>query len=110
LRTQVKAAMIFNGHTQDSIAELDEVTMNEITVMFADGAIGNYGLLQTLGSLTAGVFNYLRSPNSPAYELKSILGNTYDYMFTEQTADPNESLLTFMTQAQGFNMGKFKKE
>jgi hypothetical protein len=102
--------MIFNGHTQDNIDALDEATMNEIIVMYADGAIGNYGLLQTLGSLTAGVFNYLRAPNSTAYELKSILGNTYSYMYSEQTADPNESLLTFMTQAQGFSMGKFKKE
>lgn len=102
--------MIFNGHTQDNIDALDEATMNEIVVMYADGAIGNYGLLQTLGSLTAGVFNYLRSPNSTAYELKSILGNTYGYMFSEQKADPNESLLTFMTQAQGFSMGKFTKE
>jgi hypothetical protein len=31
-------------------------------------------------------------------------------MFTEKQADPNESLLTFMTQAQGFSMSKFTKE
>ena len=102
--------MIFNGHTQDSIAELDESTLNEITVMFADGAIGNYGLLQTLGSLTAGVFNYMRAPNSQAYELKSILSSVYGYMYPVTPTDANQALLTFMTQAQGFNMGKFKKD
>lgn len=102
--------MIFNGHTQDNIDALDEATMNEIIVMYADGAIGNYGLLQTLGKLTAGVFNYIRSPNAQAYELKNILGNSYSYMFSEQMADPSESLLTFMTQAQGFGMDKFTKE
>lgn len=102
--------MIFNGHTQENINALDEATMNEITVMYADGALGNYGLLQTLGSLTAGVFNYLRGANSQPYELKSVLGNVYGYLYAEQEANPNEALLTFMTQAQGFNVSNFKKD
>ena len=102
--------MIFNGHTQDSIAELDEATLNEITVMFADGAIGNYGLLQTIGSLTAGVFNYMRAANSQPYELKTVLNSVYGYMFPIQPPNANQALLTFMTQAQGFSMSKFIKE
>lgn len=102
--------MVFNGHTLENIEALDEATMNEITVMYADGALGNYGLLQTLGSLTAGVFNYLRGANSQPYELKSVLGNVYGYLYPEKEANPNEALLTFMTQAQGFNVGKFKKD
>lgn len=102
--------MIFNGHTHENIDELDEATMNEIIVMYADGAIGNYEILKTLGSLTAGVFNYLRSANSAAYDLKSILGSSYGYMFAEKESNPSESLLTFMSQAQGFNMSKFEKE
>lgn len=102
--------MIFNGHTQESVDTLDETTMNEITVMFADGALGNYGLLQTIGSLTAGVFNYMRAANSSPYELKSILHNVYGYIYPATPSNPSEALLTFMTQAQGFNMGKFKKE
>lgn len=110
MRTQVKAAMIFNGHTQDSIAELDESTLNEITVMFADGAIGNYGLLQTMGNLTAGVFNYMRAPNSQPYELKNVLNSVYGYMFPAQPPNASQALLTFMTQAQGFSMDKFKRE
>ena len=109
MRTQVKAAMIFNGHTQDSIAEIDEITMSEISVMYADGIIGNMGLLQNYANLTAGVFNYLRSSNSPPYTLKSILGNSYAYIFDDAETTPTESLLLYMTQAQGFDLGKFKK-
>lgn len=102
--------MIFNGHTHESVDALDEATMNEITVMFADGAIGNYGLLQTMGNLTAGVFNYMRSANSQPYELKNVLHSVYGYMFPTQPPNASQALLTFMTQAQGFNMGKFKRE
>lgn len=110
MRLQVKTAMLFNGHTQDSIAALDEATMNEIIVMYADGAIGNYGILQTLGSLTAGVFNYLRGANSKPYDLKTVLGNAYGYLYPDVEANPNQALLTFMSQAQGFNLSKFTKE
>lgn len=102
--------MIFNGHTHESVDALDETTMNEITVMFADGAIGNYGLLQTMGNLTAGVFNYMRAANSQPYELKTVLNSVYGYMFPTQPPNASQALLTFMTQAQGFSMGKFKKE
>lgn len=73
--------MVFNGHTQQSIDAIDEITMNEITVMYADGLIGNQGVLQTLGALTAGVFNYMRPPHSSPYSLKSVLGNVYGYIY-----------------------------
>lgn len=109
MRTQVKAAMIFNGHTQDSIAELDEITMSEIMVMYADGIIGNHGLLQSSASLTAGVFNYLRGANTPPYTVKSILGNCYAYIYDDEELPVNDSLLLFMTQAQGFDLSKFEK-
>jgi hypothetical protein len=94
----------------ESIDALDEITMNEITVMYADGILGNQGLLQTIGVLVAGVFNYTRAPNSAPYTLKSILGNSYGYIYPEAKANPSDSLLNFMTQAQGFSMDKFKKE
>lgn len=102
--------MIFNGHNQDSINALDESTMNEITVMYSDGALGNYGVLNALGSLTAGVFNYLRGANSQAYDLKSILGSCYGYLYSEKETNPSESLMAFMSQSNGFNMSQFKKE
>lgn len=102
--------MVFNGHTNESIDAIDEMTMNEIMVMYADGIIGNQGILTVLGSLTAGVFNYTRTANSSAFTLKQILGNSYGYIFPEVEGNPNDSLLLFMTQAKGFSMDKFKKE
>lgn len=102
--------MIFNGHTQESLDAIDEATMNEIIVMYADGAIGNYGVLQALGSLTAGVFNYMRPANTNSYDLKSVLGSAYAYLYPEKILNANEALLTFMSQAQGFDISKFKKE
>ena len=46
--------MTFNGHTSESIAQIDEVTMRRIQTMYADGVLGNHGILITLGQLTAG--------------------------------------------------------
>jgi hypothetical protein len=112
LKTQVITAMIFNGHTQDTIAELDDITMGNLQTMYADGLIGNYGLLNTLGSLTNGVFNYMRSSGSAAYKLANILGNAYDYLYPPLTAEQvkkqaNDQLLAFMSQAPGFSADKF---
>jgi hypothetical protein len=100
--------MVFNGHKIQDIDELDEATMNEIIVMYADGLLGNKSLLVTQGTLTAGVFNYMRSNNNAPYTLKGILGTAYAYMFNDADDNPSDSLLTFMTQAPDFNMDKFK--
>jgi hypothetical protein len=100
--------MVFNGHTIQDIDELDEHTMNEITIMYADGLVGNRGLLTMQGTLIAGVFNYLRASNSSPYTLKSVLGSAYEYIYGIEKADPSESLLTFMSQAPGFKMDRFK--
>lgn len=101
--------MLFNGHTQETINNLDENTMNEIVVMYADGLLGNNQIITLLGSLTAGVFNYIRPQGAQAYSLKSIIGNSYNYIFREQEHSVSDKLLLFMTQAQGFNMDKFKR-
>jgi hypothetical protein len=101
--------MIFNGHTQDSIADIDEITMSEITVMYADGIIGNKAILQSNASLTAGVFNYLRGANDAPYTVKSILGSSYAYIYDDVEMPVSDGLLLYMTQAQGFDIGKFKK-
>lgn len=82
--------------------------MHHIMVMYADGALGNKSLVTELGTLTAGVFNYLRSNNSQTYKLKDILGPAYQYYYNEPETSASESLLTFMSQAQGFNIKKFK--
>ena len=102
--------MIFNGHTTQDIDALDEATMNQIIVMYADGLIGNKSIVTGIGTLTSGVFNYMRSPNSTPYNLKSILGNTYDYFYPSEKADPDDALLTFMSQAPGFEMDRFKRK
>lgn len=100
--------MVFNGHKIQDIDALDEATMNEITVMFADGLIGNRSLLSIQGSLVAGIFNYLRASSSQPYTLKSVLGSVYDYIYGMEKVDPSESLLTFMSQAPDFKMDRFK--
>ena len=106
--------MIFNGHTHDSLAQLDEMTMTRIQAMYIDGIIGNQGILTVLGQLTAGVFNYIRPANSPDYKLHKILGQAYDYIVPplspeQKQAQVNESLKLFMTSAPGFSESRFKK-
>jgi hypothetical protein len=105
----VRAAMIFNGHTTQDIDALDEATMNEIMVMYADGALGNKSVVTGLGTLTAGVFNYLRTKDSQTYKLKDLLGNVYQYYYNEPEVSASDSLLVFMSQAQGFSLDKFKR-
>lgn len=104
--------MIFNGHTLETISEIDDVTLANIQTMYADGIIGNYGVLTQLATLTNGVFNYMRTANSPPYKLANILGSAYDYIYPplsaeQQKAAVNNSLLAFMSQAHGFDKTKF---
>ena len=104
--------MIFNGHTLETIEELDDVTLVNIQTMYADGLLGNYGILTQIASLTNGVFNYMRPANSPPYKLANILGSAYDYIYPPLTAEQqkaavNDSLLAFMSQANGFDKTKF---
>ena len=82
--------------------------MNEISVMYADGLLGNKSLIMTLGTLTAGVFNYMRANSSLPYDLKSVIGSAYGYIYEDVKADPSDALLLFMSQAPGFEMDKFK--
>lgn len=100
--------MVFNGHTIQDIDALDEATFNEIVVMYADGLLGNKSLITTLGTLTAGVFNYMRPSSSQSYDLKSIINSAYGYIYEDKEADPSDSLLLFMSQAPGFQIDKFK--
>ena len=104
--------MIFNGHTLDTISEIDDVTMANIQTMYADGLVGNYGILTQIATLTNGVFNYMRPANSPAYKLANILGNAYDYIYPplsdeQQKAAVNDSLIAFVSRAKGFDKTKF---
>ena len=109
---QVATAMIFNGHTPESVANLDDITMAQIQTMYADGAIGNNNIVALLGTLINGLFNYIRPPSAPTYKLSSIIGNGYDYIYLPVTkeqlkAQTNESLLAFMVSAPGFDKERF---
>ena len=104
--------MIFNGHTLETIQDIDDVTMVNIQTMYADGLVGNYGLLTQIATLTNGVFNYMRPANSSPYKLANILGSAYDYIYPplsdeHKKAAVNNSLLAFMQQAQGFDKTLF---
>ena len=105
--------MIFNGHTHETIAVLDDVTMARMQTMYADGVLGNHGLITLLGQLTTGVFNYMRASNASEYKVAKIIGQAYDYIYPPMTeeqrkASLNESLLTFMSQAPEFKQERFK--
>lgn len=100
--------MVANGTNPDN---LDEETFRQICVMYADGMIGNRVILETLGNLTAGVYNYMRSNNHKVYTLRDIIGKSYDYIYPPQdnTESVNGALLAFVSQAKGFKPELFKK-
>lgn len=105
--------MIFNGHTLKSMDEVDSQMLANIQTMYADGMLGNRSVITLLGTLIAGVFNYVRAQGAPPYRLESIVGNSYDYLYPPLTAEEkkrqvNNSLLAFMTQAPGFDKDRFK--
>lgn len=99
--------MIAHGANPDN---LDEQTFREICVMYSDGLIGNGLVVETLGNLTAGVYNYMRSNSSQAYTLRNIIGRSYEYLYPPQdtTKSVNEALLAYVSQAKGFNPNRFK--
>lgn len=87
--------------------------MTRIQTMYADGVIGNQGLLTVLGQLTAGVFNYMRAANTPDYKLAKILGSAYDYIVPPLTDEQKKqatdnALKTYMMAAPGFRQDRFK--
>ena len=83
-----------------------------VSVALNDGFIGNKVILNTLGLLTTGVFNYIRSENKNAYSLQDIMGLAYDYVYRPMTDEQkanaaNEKLLAFMQMMPG-SEGRFK--
>ena len=61
--------------------EVNEETFNDICLMFSDGLIGNYRIIETLGNLTAGVYNYMRSATALPYKLQDIIPTVYEYLY-----------------------------
>jgi len=109
LRLQTRAYILAHGGDPDAMSEDD---FSAVMIALNDGFIGNKVILNTLGLLTTGVFNYIRSGNAKAYTLSEILGLSYDYIYRPMTDEQkaheaNQRLLTFMQMAPGAE-GKFK--
>jgi hypothetical protein len=79
---------------------IDEQTFTDICIMFNDGIIGNLGILQVLGLLTAGQFNKVLPTGKPPFKLQDIIPNAYDYLYPPLTDEQkkeqvNKNLLAF---------------
>ena len=80
--------------------------------MYADGLLGNKAIYDAINPLTVAIFNYIRDPaKSSAYKADQIFPWIVEYQKDPNQKDSgvSDALLTFMTQAQGFSMEKFKK-
>jgi len=80
---------------------VDEETFNDICIMYADGIIGNFGIIQILGSHVAGHFNMVLPKGKQAYKLRDIIPVQYDYLYPPQTEQDkskslNDALLNFL--------------
>jgi len=112
LRRQVLAAMVFNGHTEEYVNQLDEELFTEIQVMYSDGILGTKSVYDALAPVTTALFNYLRPANTPAYKVDKIFPWVTEYSqnpdFEMPKADAvNQGLKAFMSQARGFKPEKF---
>lgn len=74
-------------------ATVDEATFNDICIMYADGIIGNRGVLEVLGTLTAGQFNKMLPSGKSAYKLSDIIGNAYDYIHPPLSEEDQKELV-----------------
>lgn len=88
--------------------------MARLQAMYGDGILGNQKTVELLGTLIAGVFNYIRDPaKSTSYSLANIIGSAYDYIYPPlppeaQKEAVSNNLLAFMSQAPGFKKDRFK--
>lgn len=95
--------MIAHGADPDC---LDEDTFGDICIMYNDGVIGNLGILEVLGSLTAGQFNKMLPKTAQPYKLQSIIPSVYDYLYPprseqDKKAQVSQNLLAFAMMAPG---------
>jgi hypothetical protein len=70
--------------------------------MYNDGLIGNFGLMQVLGTLTAGQFNTMLPKGKQPYKLRDIIPTQYEYLYPplteqEKRERASESLINFIT-------------
>ena len=74
--------------------------------MFNDGMIGNAGLLEVLGNLTAVQFNKVLPKNHTPYKLQSIIPLAYDYIYPplseqDKKKQVSANLIAFAMQSPG---------
>ena len=79
---------------------VDVETFHDICLMYADGFIGNHGVMEVLGALTGAVYNYMRKPNGKVYKLQDIIPRAYPYIYRpvspeEQAAQAQDNLKAF---------------
>jgi hypothetical protein len=85
---------------------VDEETFGDICIMYNDGVIGNLGLLQVLGALTAGQFNKVLPKGGTPYKLQDIIATAYDYLYPplseqDKKAQANQRLIQFVQSQRG---------
>ena len=85
---------------------VDEETFTDISVMWVDGVIGNRGILEVLGLLTAGQFNKMIAKGASPYTLQKIIPRAYDYIhppMDEKTKAEaiSQALLAFAMMSPG---------
>lgn len=83
--------------------------------MYNDGVIGNLGLLEVLGMLTAGQFNKMLPKGTTPYKLQGIIPQAYDYLYPplteqEKKAQAEKNLLAFAMMSPDAPSVLFKKE
>jgi hypothetical protein len=76
--------------------------------MYADGLIGNRGILEVLGTLTAGQFNKMLLKGKPPYKLQDIIPRTFDYLYPplseqDKKKQVSDQLLVFAMMSPGFS-------
>lgn len=103
MRQQARAYIFAHGGNPDAMSEND---FNAVMVGLNDGFIGNKQILNSIGSLTAGVFNYIRAKNQEPYKLQNIIGLAYEYIYAPQTEQQkkdaaNTALLSFISMMPG---------
>ena len=89
--------MTAHGADPDAV---DVETFHDICLMYADGIIGNQGILEVLGALTGAVYNYMRKPNGKVYKLQDIIPRAYPYIYRplspeEQAEQAQQNLKAF---------------
>ena len=74
--------------------------------MYSSGLIGNMGLMEVLGNLTAVQFNKVLPKGKPPYKLKDIIPQAYEFLYPplseqDKKKQVNSSLLAFAASQKG---------